>query len=428
MQADELFEILPLNLEAEFESGRARVGSPGRSTTLPTLTIRLRPFVVLDNFAHKAFAMPATHNPIIERIARLVVASRVSGEPIVEIRLVGHTDASGPAPFNLGLGRQRAQSVEAALRAAITALGPVPPGRLNIVVQTLGETRPAGSNATPAGRAQNRRVAVFLDPTCSSFFAQYDLRFLPGDPVFGIPAHPNLSAALKAQRSADVLAMVPELIARRDQRAAAALASSVPAPRPPPVGTLRSRALRLSTGQLALFREFFDDGRGGIEFGAFQTCFERFANGQLRSPLAADQAKGVGEPNGGLFFLFAEFALLCIASRIEPALWTKALRSFVKAQEVFMHVYRPIPVPPAPAVGAPLPACLRDAQGRPQARRGLDSFNNANFRANGTSPTVGLGQSSPARTRALAAKYAGTDPAALQRLAQANMLRAQCMP
>ncbi|GEM_PF-5188572 len=426
---DELFEILPLNAEAEFEASRPRAPGPSRApSVLPTLTIRVKPFVVLDRFAHNAKAMPAIHNAIVERIARLVVASRISGDPITSIRLVGHTDSTGSPLFNHKLGTDRAKSVEARLKAAIAAIGPVPPGALSVVVQTLGETRPAASNTSAAGRALNRRVAVFLDTTCSSFFAQYDLRFLPGDPVFGIPAHPNLSAAQKARRSADVGAMVGELVARRDRRAGAALAGAVPAPKALPPGALRNSALRLSSAQLALYREYFEDGRGGIEFGAFQRCFERFANGQLRSPLAADRVKGVGEPNGDFFFLFAEFAFLCIASGIEPGPWTRALRSFVKAQEIFMHVYRPAAVSPPPAVGAPLPACPLDALGRPRARRALSSYRNANFRASGASPTVGAGQSSPARKRALAAKYAPANLATLQREARDNLLRAQCMP
>jgi hypothetical protein len=295
----------------------------------------------------------------------------------------------------------------------------VPAGPLNIVVQSLGETKPVAPNTTAAGRILNRRVEVFLDTTCHSFFAQYDLRFLPGDCVFGIPAHPNLPR--KAQREADVNTMAGELTRRRDQRAAAALAGRVPAPRPLAVGT----ALRSSA--LALFREYFDDGRGGIDFIAFRNCFARFANGELRSPLAADQAKGVGEPNSDFFFLFAEFAFLCVASRIQPALWTQALRAFVGTQEIFMHVYRRSPVSPPPAVGAPLPSCPLDPRGRPSVRHPLSNFSHRNFRARGASPIVGVGQSGPARKRALVAKYALATPATLQREVQANLRRAQCM-
>ncbi|MDM0075109.1 OmpA family protein [Variovorax sp. J2P1-59] len=431
MNDEAMFEMLAPASEAafefEFESGKAKK-KPAPTVVLPTLTIRDRPFVVLDRFAFDGPAVPAAHDAIIDRIARLIVASRVSGDPIRTVRLVGHTDPTGKDNYNLGLAERRAKAVEAKLRAALAALGPVPAGALSIVPQTLGETRPKVSNATADGRAMNRRVEVFLGTGCNAFFAQYDLRFLPGDPKFGIPAYPNLNAAQKAQRSADVGALVPELLARRNLRASEALAGRVPPAKALPPGALRNSALRLSAGQLALFREYFEDGRGGIEFGAFQTCFERFANGQLRSPIAADRSAGVGEPNGDFFFLFAEFAFLCIDSRIEPALWTRALRTFVKAQEIFMHVYRPAPVSPAPAVGAAQPACPRDPQGKPRARRRLDSFRNGNFKATGASPTVGVGQSSPTRRRALAAKYAAKDLAALRREAQANLQRAQCMP
>ena len=89
----------------EYESGR------GRTRTLPTLTIRVRPFVVLDRFAHKVPTMPSAHDPIVERIARLVVASRISRQPLTTVRLVGHADSTGPANFNVGIGTQRAQSV-----------------------------------------------------------------------------------------------------------------------------------------------------------------------------------------------------------------------------------------------------------------------------------------------------------------------------
>lgn len=421
------FEYLPLALpealprDAEFEN------SVGRTTVLPPLTIRVRPFVVLDRFAHNVTTMPSMHAPIVERIARLVVASRLSRQPLTTIRLVGHGDSTGSKAVNVGVGTRRAQSVEARLRAAIAALGPVPAAPLSIVVQSLGEDRPVASNASAAGRALNRRVEVFLDTTCHGFFAQYDLRFLPGDAVFGIPAHPNL--ANKAQREADVRAVAAELVRRRDQRAAVALIGGVKVfPGLAAGSALRASALRLSRAQVELFSEYFADGRGGIDFGALRRCFERFANGRLRSPLAADRLKGVGEPNSDFYFLFAEFAFLCIGSGIEPALWTQALRVFVGTQEIFMHVYRPAPRSLPPPVGAALPACARDAMGRPRVRHRLADYGNRNFRPRGASILAGFGQSDAARRRALAARYAGSSTAVLLQRARENLLRAQCMP
>ena len=125
----------------------------------------------------------------------------------------------------------------------------------------------------------------------------------------------------------------------------------------------------LSAAQLALFREFFPAPGGAIDHPAMNACFEQFANGELRSPLASDRAAGVGEPNGAAYFLFAEFAFLCVESGIDAGDWLPALRSFVATQEIFMHVYRPGPKAP-PAVGAAVPRCgSRGARRRPRSRR-----------------------------------------------------------
>ena len=424
----EPLEVLPLAEPAQPELRSPRRGSGGRhTTTLPTLTIRVRPFAVLDRFLHQVSTMPSLHDPIVQRIARLVVASRRSSEPLTTIRLVGHADSTGPDSFNVGIGTQRAKSVAKRLRDAITALSAATAGALNIVVQSLGESKPVATNSTAAGRAANRRVDVFIDATCHSFFAQYDLRFLPADPVFGIQAHPNL--AHKAQREADVNRVAAELLRRRDIRAAVALTGGIATFAPFAAGSaLRASVVRLSRAQLELFREYFEDGRGGIDFTALRVCFERFANGQLRSPIAADRAKGVGEPNSNFYFLFAEFAFLCESSGIEAASWMQALRVFVGTQEIFMHVYRPAPRSLPPAVSAPLPPCARDPMGRPLARRALSSYGNRNFRARGASVLVGFGQSSPARRARLAARYAAASPTLLLQRARDNLLRAQCMP
>ena len=73
------------------------------------------------------------------------------------IVVAGHTDSVGDAGFNQGLSEQRAQSVVGYLRSQ------------GIVGQRLqavgyGEQRPVASNASKAGRAQNRRVEITLMP------------------------------------------------------------------------------------------------------------------------------------------------------------------------------------------------------------------------------------------------------------------------
>lgn len=256
-----------------------------------------------------------------------------------------------------------------------------------------------------------------------AFFAEYDLRFLPRHPRFGIPANKKMSNSEKALRTSDVDAMtilpgpprrVGELLIRRDRRAKAALEGKVPGRAPLPVDaattSLHSIARRLSASQLELYREFFPDGTGGINFRAFQVAFEQFANGELRNPA---RGRGVGEPNGGFYYLFAEFAFLCIDAKIDEATWARLLRTFVKTQEIFIHIYRPAPHRSPPPLGVRLP-------GVGSAVRSLDAFRDINFNA--------AGQSDQKRKEALRAKYDRMSDHDLRKAARDNMLRAQRMP
>jgi len=70
---------------------------------------------------------------------------------IKKIRIEGHTDSDGPDDFNMKLSQRRADSV----MSALIKRG-VDPGRMEAV--GFGETRPIASNATKAGKAENRRT------------------------------------------------------------------------------------------------------------------------------------------------------------------------------------------------------------------------------------------------------------------------------
>jgi outer membrane protein OmpA-like peptidoglycan-associated protein len=67
------------------------------------------------------------------------------------IEVQGHTDSVGEPDRNLKLSNARAESV----RQALVERG-LPRDRLT--ARGLGETNPLGDNATPEGRAQNRRI------------------------------------------------------------------------------------------------------------------------------------------------------------------------------------------------------------------------------------------------------------------------------
>lgn len=68
--------------------------------------------------------------------------------------LGGHTDATGPEPYNQKLGLARAETV----RRYIVEELQVPDDRVS--VSSYGETQPVAPNTTREGRAENRRVVV----------------------------------------------------------------------------------------------------------------------------------------------------------------------------------------------------------------------------------------------------------------------------
>jgi len=72
------------------------------------------------------------------------------------IRIYGYTDAQGSASYNKELAEQRAAAVQTWL---------VQNGNINadnVSLHPVGESRPVASNATAAGRQQNRRVEIVV--------------------------------------------------------------------------------------------------------------------------------------------------------------------------------------------------------------------------------------------------------------------------
>ena len=81
-------------------------------------------------------------------------------DPNVGITIVGHTDSTGSDAINEPLSRERAQAVRDYLSVRGVAAG-------RVVVQGRGAREPVASNATDGGRAQNRRVEIFLSEAAS---------------------------------------------------------------------------------------------------------------------------------------------------------------------------------------------------------------------------------------------------------------------
>jgi len=73
------------------------------------------------------------------------------------IRVSGHTDNTGSRQYNQNLSEKRADSVAEYLAAQGVA-------RQRMVVQGQAFDQPIADNATAAGRAQNRRVEIYILP------------------------------------------------------------------------------------------------------------------------------------------------------------------------------------------------------------------------------------------------------------------------
>ena len=73
----------------------------------------------------------------------------------VYLEIQGHTDAVGSPDYNDKLGEARAEAVRRALNHDGVALN-------RMATVSYGEESPVASNATPDGRAQNRRVVIIV--------------------------------------------------------------------------------------------------------------------------------------------------------------------------------------------------------------------------------------------------------------------------
>ncbi len=86
---------------------------------------------------------------VTKRLSRII--RLLSEMPEIDVQIVGYTDDVGSAQYNLALSLRRAEAV----RDFVISRG-IDAARLSVAGR--GETQPLVSNATPEGRAVNRRV------------------------------------------------------------------------------------------------------------------------------------------------------------------------------------------------------------------------------------------------------------------------------
>jgi outer membrane protein OmpA-like peptidoglycan-associated protein len=116
--------------------------------------------VVRVPFAERVLFATASDQPETEAAAALADLANVvmQDAPDAALTVLGHTDAMGSDGYNMDLSKRRAVTV----LHALVARG-LNPDRLTAVA--IGKRQPVADNATPEGRALNRRVE-FLVSAC----------------------------------------------------------------------------------------------------------------------------------------------------------------------------------------------------------------------------------------------------------------------
>jgi outer membrane protein OmpA-like peptidoglycan-associated protein/subtilisin family serine protease len=138
---------------SDFVLDQARSGNAAEAAMPPNL--------VLAGYRLDQASIPTVHRSQLMELVRDITQRIGRREGLTaQLRIVGHTDASGTEVHNETLGRQRALGVRDVVAAA---LPPTIARRVTFAVTSEGERAPLASNLTNEGRAQNRRVEISVD-------------------------------------------------------------------------------------------------------------------------------------------------------------------------------------------------------------------------------------------------------------------------
>jgi len=181
-------------------------------------------FMNLDQFRWNEASLTARLRLMVRQLAKHVRLSWQSMQPIGVIRLVGHTDNTGPEKYNINLGDRRAQAVKDELENILKE--DMLKGRIRIVIfvdPSPGVSAPTADNRTREGRARNRSVEVFIGgPPPKTLF---DPRPVPPPPTVKQPPID--------------LWTLPEKIKRRIEERDEEQRYNKPVPPPPPGKSLQ---------------------------------------------------------------------------------------------------------------------------------------------------------------------------------------------
>ena len=102
------------------------------------------------SFDFDRYQIKPEFKPTLDKVADVLYR-----DPNLRIQVVGHTDSKGSEAYNQQLSERRAQATaDYLVGQGIT--------RDQVTVEGRGELEPRADNATAEGRAQNRRVEIYL--------------------------------------------------------------------------------------------------------------------------------------------------------------------------------------------------------------------------------------------------------------------------
>lgn len=105
------------------------------------------------SFDTNSYAIKPSFTPVLDQVSQTLTQ-----HPELIAQVVGHTDSTGQPQYNQTLSRERAQSVAQYLAQHGVALQ-------RLTAEGRGQTQPIADNSLQAGRAQNRRVEIYLRAT-----------------------------------------------------------------------------------------------------------------------------------------------------------------------------------------------------------------------------------------------------------------------
>ncbi len=126
---------------------------------IPDANVEIEGDSVVVSFAGEVMFDSGSRNLSPGALSRLdSVAATINRYPDADLIVKGHTDSLGPEDANMRLSEDRAVMVKNQLIQKGVAAD-------RITTLGFGESQPLVTNATPEGRAQNRRVELELRPS-----------------------------------------------------------------------------------------------------------------------------------------------------------------------------------------------------------------------------------------------------------------------